>query len=62
MALITVQHFQMSEGLRCPVYIIIPQNIAESLVLDEYALKMPLDIQNGSLGAEDEQFKKWDPF
>ena len=42
--------------------IIIPQNIVKPPALDEYASKMPLDIKNGSLGAEDEHFKKWDPF
>ena len=36
------------------------QIIAKSPALDEYVLKMPLDIQNGSLGAEDEHFRKRD--
>ncbi len=31
------------------------QNYAESNALDEYALKMDLDIENGALGAEYEQ-------
>ena len=33
------------------------QNHAESPALDEYVLKMPLDIQIGSLGAEKFNFK-----
>ena len=33
------------------------KNRAQSLALDEYVLKMPLDTQIGSLGAENDQFK-----
>ena len=37
------------------------QNHAESPALDEYVLKMPLDIQIGSLGAKNDNFKvAWD--
>ena len=33
------------------------KNRAQSIALDEYVLKMPLDTQIGSLGAEDDQSK-----
>ena len=36
---------------------IIPQNYAGSNALDEQALKMGLDIQNGALSSEHEKIK-----
>ena len=33
------------------------QNYAQSIVLEEQALKMPRDIQNGSLSEENDQFQ-----
>ena len=43
--------------LGCFVWVIILQKHAASTGLEKYVLKMPLDAQIGSLGAENEHFK-----
>ena len=47
-------HPSLSEGLECYNINTILQSYAQSIALDEYALKSCLDIQNGALGAEEE--------